>query len=555
MQRAIVVLPLPDSPTSATQRPCGDAERDVVDGGARRRPRRYSTLEPRDLEQRRRRSAAAAAARGALRPALAQRRARCQRTQRTAWLGATCSSAGHAGRSSGRPACSQRGAKAQPAGHSPTPTDDAGDALQRARVAEVGDRGDQRRACTGAAAARCTSAAGPSSTTRPAYMTAIRSAILRDDREVVRDVDHRHAAPRRAAGRARQDALLGERRRARGRLVEHDDRRLADAGHRDRHALLLAARELVRVARARSARRRPARRARAPRCTDSSERGRRPVRAQHVHDRVADPQRRVERAARILRHVGDDPAAQARSAALASRPIDLLGRRPRSAPRAMRRRGACSRAARAPSSSCRCPTRRPARGSRPAPTREADVLDHRLAGAQRQAQVSTRTTGAVADRAHASARVRVALGTYERPRLRAIASPMRLMPIVSSAIIAAGASTAQTFSEMYCAVLADHQRPVGAGRLQAEAEEVDRGDDQDRVGEAQAGVGQHRRQDVRQHLADDHGDRALAARDGRLDVAAHRDLERRRAHDPADARRLDRARRRSRGRRCPCPRR
>ena len=135
--------------------------------------------------------------------------------------------------------------------------------------------------------------------------------------------------------------------------------------------------------------------------------------------------------------------------------------------------------------------------------------------------------------------VRVALGTYERPRLRAMASPVRLMPIVSSAIIAAGASTAQELSEMYWR-FADHQRPVRLRRLQTEAEEVDRGDDQDLVGEAQTGIHQHRGEDVGQNLAHNDGDRPLAARHGRLDVAAHRDLERRRAHDTADPGRLDR---------------
>ena len=43
MQRPIVVLPLPDSPTSATQRPDSIPNDDVVDDGARRRPLRYST--------------------------------------------------------------------------------------------------------------------------------------------------------------------------------------------------------------------------------------------------------------------------------------------------------------------------------------------------------------------------------------------------------------------------------------------------------------------------------------------------------------------------------
>ena len=77
---------------------------------------------------------------------------------------------------------------------------------------------------------------------------------------------------------------------------------------------------------------------------------------------------------------------------------------------------------------------------------EADAPTHRLAGVQRQAKVLYPDHRRRCHLDHAVGTVWVAFGTYHRPRLRAMASPVRLMPIVSSAIMAAGASTAQTFS-------------------------------------------------------------------------------------------------------------
>ena len=89
------------------------------------------------------------------------------------------------------------------------------------------------------------------------------------------------------------------------------------------------------------------------------------------------------------------------------------------------------------------------------------------------------------------------------------------------------------------AVLADDERPVGLARLQAQAEEVDGGDEDDRVGEAQADVGRDRRDDVRQDLSSQNRECSLAARDCGLDESAHGLLERRRADDARDERRLD----------------
>ena len=202
-------------------------------------------------------------------------------------------------------------------------------------------------------------------------------------REVVGDVDHGHALLAAQAVELEQDAILRQHVESRGRLVEHGDGRLADARHRNRHALLLSARELVRVA-TREARVRSEldpvecrvhRLGRALACS---------VRGQDVEDRLADAQRRVERSARILRHVGDDAAAQASQGALvtpahllaahldrAAAPHDSGARVPEQ--RERRRRLATARLADEPEDLA---------GSQ----READVLDHRLAGAQRKGQ-------------------------------------------------------------------------------------------------------------------------------------------------------------------------
>ena len=144
----------------------------------------------------------------------------------------------------------------------------------------------------------------------------------RDDREVVRDVDHGHALLAAQAVELEQDAILREHVEPGRGLVEHGHGRLAHAGHRDRHALLLPTRELMRVA---------AGEARIAAQLDAIERrvhgleralaG--AVRAQDVEDRVADAQRRVERSARILRHVRHDAAAQVAQRALVA-PAHLL---------------------------------------------------------------------------------------------------------------------------------------------------------------------------------------------------------------------------------------
>ena len=304
MHRPTVVLPLPDSPTRATQRPCGMLNETSSTRGAACRG--GTGRQPRDLEQRvvgsrqrPRRGRPPAGARPASAPPSGRSAPRGRRSparapgtpaqQRSSW-------------------CSQRGAKAQPAGHSPTPTDTPGMPCSARGWRKSGIAATSARVygCLGRS---MTSAAGPFSTTRPAYMTTIRSAILRDHREVVRHVDHRHAVLVAQPRELRQDPVLGEHVEPGGRLVEHGDRR-ARRRRPSRSSPAAAGRRRAGADSARrSARRCPARRATSAALHRLVGGGRRPVRAQDVHDRVADPHRRVERAARILRHVGDDLAA------------------------------------------------------------------------------------------------------------------------------------------------------------------------------------------------------------------------------------------------------
>ena len=202
---------------------------------------------------------------------------------------------------------------------------------------------------------------------RPAYITAIRSAICAHDREIVRDVDHRQPG----AGRASRPISLEDvrlRRRRRGPSSARRARR-PRAGTTSAiaivDALLLAARELVRVALQECRRRRQV--DRRERLADASV-GRlvRQVRAEHRRA-ISSPirMRRVERHRRA-------PAARTRRggrAARRSRALGALGSDSpaiSTAPAAIAEPGPRdSRAARARSSSCRCPTRPRARGSRP----------------------------------------------------------------------------------------------------------------------------------------------------------------------------------------------
>ena len=269
---------------------------------------------------------------------------------------------------------------------------------------------------------------------------------LGDHGEVVRDVHHCHPLLVAQPDQLGQDPVLGEHVQAGGGLVQHRHRRLAHRRHRDRHPLLLATRELVRVAMAE---------VRIDAQLDPSQGGPHgllrgllsAMGTQHIHDRITDPQRGVERPAGILRDVRDHLAAHA-SHRFRIAPDDALTGHLDGAAADVdarlgvaqeRQRGGGLAAARLPHQA----------QDLPRPDVEADVLHHRFAAVQRQRQILDMDHRRRAHITHVVGTFRIALGTYDRPRLRAIASPVRLTPIVSRAIIAAGASTAHGFSEMY----------------------------------------------------------------------------------------------------------
>ncbi len=130
-----------------------------------------------------------------------------------------------------------------------------------ARIARRRWSGTRRRGpwCTDAAGRGTRSRAGPSSTMRPAYITASRSLDLGQDREIVRDEQHRTARARPAAASAAAGPGLHHHvERGRGLVGDHQVRP-ARQRHRDHHALLLPPGELVReVLRAPRAASRPA---------------------------------------------------------------------------------------------------------------------------------------------------------------------------------------------------------------------------------------------------------------------------------------------------------
>ena len=140
---------------------------------------------------------------------------------------------------------------------------------------------------------------------------------LTDHGQVVADVDGRDpVAPAQAADGVEDMALRGDI-EAGGGLVQDDERGPAGEGHSQRDALLLAARELMRVA---------PQQGRAGLQPDlrqhlqdpfpgiTGEDGAGPARvrsrsglvhSQHLAELIADPQRRVQRRRRVLRHVAD----------------------------------------------------------------------------------------------------------------------------------------------------------------------------------------------------------------------------------------------------------
>ena len=74
-------------------------------------------------------------------------------------------------------------------------------------------------------------------------------------------------------------------------------------------------------------------------------------------------------------------------------------------------------------------------------------------------------------------------------------------------------------------VLAHQAAPIGEGRLDAEAEEAERAEQQDDEDEAQAEIGQDRGDHVRQDLARHDGEAALAAGAGDFDEVGGVDVD------------------------------
>ena len=244
--RASVVLPQPDSPTSATISPRPSCEVDAVDG-----PRRLPAAGPEG-----------------------RRTARPPRATGPPDVTAATS----------EPTCTQAAACPGPAGRSRTSSvRQRVDGLRAARVERAaggqvaGPRRVARQAaaartgppgrrssgtrptapgCTGAGRGRAPRADGPSSTTRPAYITASRSQVVpsTDRSWLITSRPSAEVADQR--GEQVQHLRLHHHVQRRGRLVGDDQPRAAGQRHRDHHALLLAAGELVRVRR-RQPRRQP----------------------------------------------------------------------------------------------------------------------------------------------------------------------------------------------------------------------------------------------------------------------------------------------------------
>ena len=87
-----------------------------------------------------------------------------------------------------------------------------------------------------------------SSTIRPAYMTATRCTDARNDGEIVGHVQDRDPSLGLDLHDGLENVLLGHHVKARGRLIEHEHLRTRHQGESNREPLLLAPRELMRIA-------------------------------------------------------------------------------------------------------------------------------------------------------------------------------------------------------------------------------------------------------------------------------------------------------------------
>ena len=235
IMRATVVLPEPDSPTTASDRPGSTRERHVVDGDqlgrtpcAGPRPRRATGSAMRTAAQRRRRQLLGAHAAHDAAPASAAARGRVAR-QRSCDVQAA-------------------GRNAQPAGASKAdsgPAGDRGQALARWRRCAAGPPASA--AVYGCSGSSCSARSGCVSTICPAYMTAVRSqTALASSRSWVMNSS---ARPQLAAQLVedRHHLGLGGHVERGGGLVGQEQPRLGQQRGGDHDALQHAARQLVRV--------------------------------------------------------------------------------------------------------------------------------------------------------------------------------------------------------------------------------------------------------------------------------------------------------------------
>ena len=118
--------------------------------------------------------------------------------------------------------------------------------VSRSRGSRLGTT-DSRAFVYGCCGFATTSRAGPCSTIRPRYITAIRSANLRRGRQVVGDHEDPEAAPAQLV-QQRQDPGPDRDVEHRHRLVGHQQPGSSTSAAGDRHPLALPARQLVRVA-------------------------------------------------------------------------------------------------------------------------------------------------------------------------------------------------------------------------------------------------------------------------------------------------------------------
>ena len=209
----------------------------------------------------------------------------------------------------------QRGAKAQPGGAVRRVRHLAGD--RRRQPAGLVGRGREQRARVGMRHARRTRPpSARCSTTRPAYITIVRSTVsLTTPRSCVISSS---AMPRirRQLGDQVEHLRLHRDVERRRRLVGDQQVGAAGERHRDHHALPLPAGKLVRIEVGRSRAAAPARRAPAARARARRRRAARQplMHAQRLGDLRADGLQRVERRHRLLEHHADAPAAHARTA-------------------------------------------------------------------------------------------------------------------------------------------------------------------------------------------------------------------------------------------------